>query len=107
MADGYIQIADPSTAASNFAIDNLKIVNKDTEPNLKEVEYKSAKLNVPDDWDYTPIALHYEQTSEAETTEKTWYFLIPVVAGVCVIGVGITFALVRRKRKKEGVDCNE
>lgn len=107
MADGYIQIADPSTGASNFAIDNLKIVNKDTEPNLTEVAYKSAKLNVPEDWDYTPIALNYAEKMKSESGERNWYLMLPIVAGVCVVSVGITFLTVNRKKKKAGDCCDE
>lgn len=107
MADGYIQIADPSTGASNFAIDNLKIVNKDIEPKIKDVGYKSAKLNVPEDWAYQPIALNYEKKAQTSDGTTGWYLMIPVVAGACVVGVGITYITVNRKKKKAGDCCDE
>ena len=102
MADGYVQLVDPSVGALNFAIDNLKIVNKDLEPNLKEVEYKSAKLNVPEDWNYEPITLNYENVKADTDGGFNWYWLIPIVAAGCVISVGVAVMITKRKKRKAG-----
>lgn len=98
---GYVQIW--TTGLTNFAIDNLKIVNKDKEPNTLKVPYESTKIEKPADYDYQPIELVYEE-KEPEQDTFSYYLLIPIVAGACavvfVILAGIKSA--RKKKRKAG-----
>lgn len=84
---------------SNYAIDNLKIVNLDENPNLIEVDYKSAVIEVVDDYDYQPTEKVYVEKEETEENDSL-YWLIPVVAGVCVFAFGTAVAVVKLKNRK-------
>lgn len=103
---GYVHIWTTS-APVNFAIDNLSIVNKDQDPNLIEVEFASAKLVKPDDFDYQPLEYVYApETDEEEQKGFNKYLLIPIVAGVCVVALAVT-AVVTKKRKKGNTDAEK
>lgn len=104
MADGYIQIMDPSTGALNFAIDNLKIVNKDADPNVIEVPFESAVLDIPEDWNYEPIGLVYDKNAAKEEQSFNWYILIPIAVGVGALSIigALGIKKVKQKKGKEG-----
>lgn len=104
---GYVHIWTTSTTA-NFAIDNLSIVNKDKEPKLIEVEYKSALVVKPDDYSYEPMERVYQE--KTEETGFNVYYIIPAVASLCIIALLVTLFVEHRRRTKnrrgEG-DTNE
>ena len=105
---GTIQIW--TTGMGNFAIDNLKIVNKDKNPNLVEVDYASSVIEIPEDYQYEPMKMEYMQEEE-EKSEWTfrWYMVVVIVAVVCVVSF-ITFVVIFRlknKSRKDGVQHEE
>ena len=99
---GYVHIWTTALTA-NFAIDNLSIVNKDKDAKTIEVDYKSALITAPADYEYQPMT--YEKSDEVKEEDGfNLYLLIPAVAIVCVAALGITAAV---KKKKGGATENE
>lgn len=101
---GYVHIWTYNSG--NFAIDNLKIKNLDQEPNLIETEYKGSKWPKPEHHVYQPMERVYR---DAETGGKSaissWYLLIPAVAVVGGVALGVTALATRgRKKKKEAAE---
>ena len=94
---GYIQIW--TTGTGNFAIDNLNIVNKDFKPNLVELEYDSAAIEIPEDYVYQPMDRVYLPVEEEK--EFPWYMITAAVATTCVLTLAVTFAVKKVKNKKE------
>ena len=113
-----------------FAIDNLKITNLDVNPNLKEVEYASSVIEVPEDFDYKPMEMIYKDTNiessesnnsvdnkdfititdEEENTLLSPYLFIPIVAVICLGTLVITFIIVKKtipKHKEVSEDEKE
>lgn len=92
---GYVHIwtCGPAT----FAIDNIEMTNLDAKPNLIEVDYKTSKFEIPEDYVYVKPELVFR-----EETEKrfNWYIIIPCAAVAGILIVGIT-AVITRKRRKE------
>lgn len=83
--------------ACNYAIDNLKITNLDANPSLIEIDYASSVIQRTEEYTYEPMEKVY--APQVETEEPfSWYWLIPIVAGVCLVGVGIT-AIVTKVNK--------
>lgn len=102
---GYVHIYAPSGTGGTFAIDNIKMVNKDASPNLIDVEFKSAKISVPEDYKYEPQGLTYNPDVTTEATSDLWYLPLLIVAGSCVIVLAITAGVVcinKKKSRKEG-----
>lgn len=101
---GYVQLWIPS--AANMAIDNLVICNMDDSPNLLELDFKSAALDVKD-VAYEPFERVYaEGTSQNESQRDSmsrWYLLIPaaVVAGILALTVT---GIVGKVKEKNGGD---
>lgn len=95
---GYVHIWTTS-APANFAIDNLSIVNKDQDPNLIEVDFASAKLVKPDDFDYQPLEYVYAPETDREETGFNKYLLIPIVAGACAVVLTATVVITKRRKK--------
>lgn len=104
---GTIQIWADNGA--NWAIDNLKIVNLDENPNLIDVEYASSVIPIPEDFKYEPEERVYKVLNEEVVEEKgiSPYLLIPIVAGVCVVSLGTILLVQRRKKKKGGLHHEE
>ncbi len=99
---GYLHIwAD---GPSNMAIDNLKIVNKDVNPKLVDIDFKSSIIEGPVDYDYQPMEKVY--ASEKENEGFNWYLILPIVAGVCVAGLGAVAGITAMKNKKRKVVDN-
>lgn len=96
---GYVHIWCSGTY-SNFSIDNLKIINKDKDPNLTKVEFKSAVYEVPEDFTYEKITYVYRDEETQEEPTVSPYLAIPVVAVLC--GVASCIVMVVRKKKQEG-----
>lgn len=95
---GYLHVW--TNGPTNMAIDNLRIVNKDINPKLVEVDYKSSVIEGPADYEYQPMEKVYE--SEQHEEGFNWYLILFTVALVCVVGfataVGIS-AISKQKRK--------
>ena len=76
--------------------------NLDQDPNLKEYEFKSAKI-VQEDFAYEPTELVFRE--EAETEEKSFPWMVIVLGaaalGVVILGGGITANLIIRKKSKK------
>lgn len=99
---GYLHIwAD---GPSNLAIDNLKIVNKDLNPKLADVEFKTSIIEDPGDFDYQPM----EKVYKTQEVDKgfNWYIIIPIVAAVCVASFGTVVGISAVKNKKRKVVDN-
>ncbi len=94
---GYVHIW--TCGPANFAIDNIKMKNLDTKPNLIEVDYKTSKFEVPADYDYQEEELIFRQIEEEETFD--WYLIIPCAAVLGLLIVGITAVVTTAKRRKE------
>ena len=97
------------TAGGDYAIDNLKIVNKDSLPNLVSVDYKSNVLEDTGDWNYEPMEKIYAEKEVVEEESFSWYLLIPIVGGICILELGILLVIVvmKDKKKKEGKSLEE
>ena len=105
---GYVHIW--TTGTGMFALDNLKIVNKDKEPVLTEVSYESGAIEVPEDFAYEPEEKVYaEEETEKQESESSfnWYLLIPVSAGASAIGLLTVVVILQLKRKKKEVGMDE
>ena len=91
--------------ACNYAIDNLKITSLDVNPSLIEVDYASSVIQRPEEYTYETMEKVY--APQVETEESfSWYWLIPIVAGVCLVGIGIT-AIAAKTNKRKGGDNDE
>ncbi len=102
---GYVHFF--ANGQTNFAIDNLKIENKDQDANLLNLEYKESFLTGTEDWEYEPMEAVYLETEDAG---KGFHIaLIPAFTGiVSVIMVTVCFAVTRRKKsEKERGDLHE
>lgn len=102
---GYVHIWTTGSY-TNFAIDNLTLLNKDQDPNLIEVDFKSAVYEVPEDFKYEKIGFVYREDAETKDTSFTFspYYLIPAAAVLCGIGFAVVTA-VSKKRKGEPEDA--
>lgn len=97
---GYVQIWT-TAAVANLSVDNVRIVNKDKDPNLTEVDFKSGKIEKPADFAYEPV-VQKEKPLEKESG-FSWYWIPAGTAGICLLVVILT-ALTRKKKpvRKEG-----
>lgn len=93
---GYISIWQ----GNNMAIDNLSITNLDDDPDLIEMPFESSLVEVPEDYEYEPMEKVYETVEEKEEG-FSWLLLIPITAGVCVVGLGVLVLVVKVKGKKK------
>lgn len=103
---GYIKIWAPSGQPATFAIDNIKIVNKDVDAKRLDVEYESSKIIIPDDYAYTPLQLDYnpETVNGEEIADKGFDSVLLSVSLVCLLSIGITavVTIVKTRKRKEG-----
>lgn len=98
---GNIIIWAPSGASATFAIDNIKVVNKDKDANLIDVDYKSSEISVPEDFAYEPLGFDYNPnaTVEENTNSIATYLPVIITAGCCLIIWAVAF-VIRAKRRK-------
>lgn len=105
---GNIIIWAPTGGATTFAIDNLKVVNKDVGGKVIDVEYRSSEIVVPEDFDYEPLGLNYRtDVTNGDVESDVWYRPVIFVSGACLCALGITVILrisKARKRKAGAVD---
>ena len=99
---GYVHIWTTANVA-NMAIDNLRIENKDENPNLIEVEYRSGLIEAPADFAYQPMERIYREKENVEETFNPW-LIIPAVAGGCVLlfGAALLIMTIKEKKKRKG-----
>lgn len=104
--NGNIVIWAPSGASTTFAIDNIKVVNMDKDANLIDVEHKSSKINVPEDFVYEPLEMVYNPNATEEAGQNSFATYLPVVitAACCVAVWGFAFVIRGKKRKGEKKD---
>ena len=102
---GYIHIW--AHGPSNFALDNIKILNKDKNPNLADPKFCSSVINKPADFNYQETG--NEASPPAGAPGNTLhgfncYLLIPISAGASaiIVCIGIAIYRLRGKRAKEG-----
>ncbi len=95
---GYIRIWACETA--NWAMDNLVIKNLDDGANIIETEYKTAKVNVPADFEFSREELKYRKSDE-KNTDAMWYLTIPCATVLAVAFVGVSMLLTKKKAKTE------
>ncbi len=103
---GNILIWCSSGLSTSFAIDNIKVVNKDVDANVIDVGYKSSEIPVPEDFKYVPQGMVYNPNMVEKEEEKTqrWYLPVLIVAGVCVVSLGVTAGICGAKRRgRKGV----
>ncbi len=100
---GNIIIWAPSGASATFAIDNIKVVNKDKDANLIDVEYKSSEIDVPEDFVYEPLELVYNPnaTDAEQSNSFATYLPIVITAGSCVIVWAVAFVVRGKKKGKK------
>lgn len=95
---GYIHFF--ANGQTNFAIDNLKIENKDQDAKVIDVEYKESLLTGTEDWKYEPKEAVYLETENAGKDFDI--ALIPAFTGIAsVIMVAVCFVVTRRKKTEK------
>ncbi len=98
---GTVQIW--TTATSNFSLDNFMIKNLDEDPNIIEVEPGIYEIEKPEDFDYKPLEYVYRPVEKEEGFNL--YYVIAIVAGVCVLALILTVVIKKvcanKKAKKE------
>lgn len=96
-----------STGQSNFAIDNLSIVNKDEGAQLIDVDYQSGIVEKQPDWEYEPMNASYLEEAEEQ---GEWITYIPLlsaaVVGVVLLAISLLVVKLRKRPGKES-DFNE
>jgi hypothetical protein len=93
------------TASGDYAIDNLKIYNKDNNPKLVSTEYKSSIIEAAKDWEYVPSEKVYVDNRVMEDNSQTsWYGVIPVVGGFCLLGLltALFIRVIKNRKRTEG-----
>ena len=93
---GYLHIW--ANGPTNMAIDNIKIVNKDVNPQLLEVDYKTSIIEGPGDYEYQPMEKVYATVNEDKGFNR--YLILPIVGSVCVIGLLTVVGIASMKNKK-------
>lgn len=100
---GYVNIW--STGNADFAIDNLRIINLDNNPNRIEVPYRTSLITAED---YVPTAEESTKTfrpaeaDQSSSLEQKLLLLDICLAGAAVLlcGVGAVVYAVKRKRRE-------
>lgn len=95
---GYVHIW--TCGPGNFAIDNIQMKNLDAKPNLIEMEYKTSKFDVPEDFVYEEREMIYRPNVEQEEGNFNAYLLIPVAALLTILMIGTTAIITKRRRKE-------
>ena len=98
---GYVQIWTASNLA-NFSIDNFSIKNLDEDAKTIEVEPGQFVIEKPADFDYKPLEYVYRPAEKDGGFNL--YYIIAIVAGVCVLALVLTAvikkAVTNKKAKK-------
>lgn len=108
---GYIHLWSAGTG--NYAIDNIKIVNKDKKPNTITLDYTCDTFERPDDFAYEeePMVFRDVEVVEDTTDKGLGQYKMILYAGIeGLIILGVSFAvgqIIKRKRQKQGGAQNE
>ena len=95
---GYVHIWTTG-ANCNLSIDNLTLINKDKDAKTIDVDFKSAVYEVPEDFKYEKIGFDYrEDVAEEASSTISPYYIIPIVAFVCVIAFIIVLAVTKKRK---------
>ncbi len=105
---GHIHIWSPDVG--NYAIDNLKITNKDTNPNLIDVEYAADTFDAIADYAYEKSPLVFREDTEKvnvkenTTVNKPDYTIVLYagVVGILAIIIGVIIRSISRKKREVG-----
>lgn len=101
---GYIHLWSKESA--NVAIDNLKIINLDKNPNLLDPEYKNGFISDEPDWDYKPFPVDYVKNNEQSKQDGVnWLLLAIIEAAVGVVVAAGSIIIVKIKRKSKKGEC--
>lgn len=101
---GYLHIW--TNGPTNMSIDNLRIVNKDINPKLVEVDYRSSVIESPDHYVYQPMEKVYAEKQQEDGFN--WYILLLSVALICVVGSAMAVGIsTMSRRKRKGRDLHE
>ena len=98
---GYIKIW--SVNEGNFAIDNFKLINLDSDANLVDAGFKGATITQAD-FDYQPAELVFRPVEQAEPETSNKWMPVIITAGVCVaavLGSSVVASCLKKKRQKE------
>lgn len=95
---GYIHLW--TCQPSNLAIDNLVVKNLDKNAALIETEYKSAKVEVPEDYVYQEETMQYNPEFTKDN-EFNWYLLIPCATTIALLCVIVPAIVVKTQKGKE------
>lgn len=101
---GYVHIW-ASGQYTNFSVDNLSIINKDNDPELVKVDFKSAVYDVPEDFEYEKIGYVYRDKETEEDRTVSPYWMIPIVAVACAAAFGIVFVVHKKKERRNHADA--
>ena len=124
---GHIHIVSGNGRA-NFAIDNLRIVNKDQNAKTIEVGFKSGDEGLKD-WEYVPMEVKYRdgntlegengiEVEDNKVTEKNfiqeamknntnWFYVTGGIVAVSILLVVSVLLATRKKKVKRGVNNEE
>lgn len=105
--NGYIHFW-PS-GSGTFAIDNVKIVNKDMDANVIDVEYKKGGIEGigAEDWEYERAPMVFMEEEEAGFN---YNLILPIAIGAAVLVaviVGVVIILKKKNVKRKGEAANE
>lgn len=95
---GYVHIW--TCGPGNFAIDNIKMTNLDENPNLVDVEYKTSKFEVPEDFEYVEREMIYRPDTERTGDSFNVYLIIPCAAVVMLLMIGASVIITKRRAKE-------
>ena len=94
----------------NCAIDNIRITNLDQDPNIIEVEYKSAMIE-QDDFDYQTAELVFREEASADkedVEEFRWKEIVLITVSTCfVILVTSTIISILQRRRIRKMEVNK
>lgn len=100
---GYVQIWTTAGVA-NLSVDNLKIVNKDKDPDTIEVDFKGGIIEKPADFAYEPVVQKTKPVEEEESF--SWYYLPAGTGAVCLLFI-LTVVIIRKKKSAGKEKGNE
>ena len=98
---GYVHLWSP--VLGNMVVDNIKIINKDIEPELIEVEYTCDSFERIADYPYEETELVFRENTEQEATTEDdfkWYNLIAcaTLSGVVILATGFAIGQIRKRK---------
>ena len=102
---GYVHIW--SKGQANFAIDNVRIVNKDKEGKVIDVDYQSGKMTGTEDYVYEPKADVYLKADAESGFNWTMLMVYAVITGIVIYGIFLIVAKGKKTPKKKEGNADE